>query len=436
MVDATLLERAQALKQALMEFVLEAEGELAQALETFAADKSRSQVGDITHRDLLIDTFLTEGKVGTQTPLELFLDQTELTEDDRQLLASWSRTFIGLFAVVSASSDGLEVRNWLTDKHYTLSTDTPETARQEGEILLTRIAPLDENRWMFSGSPTVMGKLGKPKLAVAIGNFRQSYKSALYSDAPDLLEQAWQSVEQYHQEFSTFFGGDEVVLPGYQLDKKLQEFQEQLTQKQLSLAGIDPHKSLTAAATEAGVEPEAIDAVAESLGMNAQTASQVFNQKSAAKMVTPKIELPPDLKKAEQVTVLADARWGQMFLPTYHSLKVLLEGKDWQNVKGGEKMVRSALESPSFNAFVWRRLAHQYATPLETGLRSILDRPEFTLDNDLDSLLQEFKKPLEPELPDIASVPLHLHTLFQEALTEVSKTKPKGKSGKGAKGFG
>jgi len=37
-----------------------------------------------------------------------------------------------------------------------------------------------------------MGKLGS-KLAVAIGNFKENYKTALYSDAPELLEQAWQS---------------------------------------------------------------------------------------------------------------------------------------------------------------------------------------------------------------------------------------------------
>jgi len=231
------------------------------------------------------------------------------------------------------------------------------------------------------------------------------------------------------------------VLQGYQLDKKLKEFQELLTQKQLATAGIDPNKSLAEAAAEAGVGQEAIDAMAESLGMDAQAVSQAFNHKSAAKMMTPKVELPSDLKKADQVTVLADARWGQMFLSSYHLFKTLLEkarsGEDWQSVKGGEKLVRSFLESPNSNAFVWRRLAHEYPEALETVLRVVLDRPEFALSDDLDSLLQNHKKPLEPELPDIASVPLHLHNLFQDALAEVSKTKPKGKaSGKAAKGFG
>lgn len=58
------------------------------------------------------------------------------------------------------------------------------------------------------------------------------------------------------------------------------------------------------------------------------------------------------------------------------------------------------------------------------------------MQENLNTLLQEFNKPIEPELPDIASVPIHLHNLFQEAVVEVSKSKPKGKGQKqSAKGF-
>jgi hypothetical protein len=59
-----ILERSRELKQALVEFVLEAEGELAEALESYAAEQSRRKRGDSVQQDLIIDTFLTEGKVG------------------------------------------------------------------------------------------------------------------------------------------------------------------------------------------------------------------------------------------------------------------------------------------------------------------------------------------------------------------------------------
>lgn len=437
-----ILGRARQLKQALIEFVLEAEGELAEALETYAADQSRRERQDIAQRDLVIDTFLTEGKVGDKTPLDLFLkSQSELPESERNLVSNWHRSFIGLFTVVQVMPDGFDLMNWLTAKQYIVKPNNPQTLEEmmrfkEGDILLTRIAPVTDSYWMFSGPCIPMGRLGKPKLAVAIGNFKENHKQALYSDAPELLEQAWQSVEQYHQDFLNFFGNEEVTLPGYQLSKKIAEFQEVLTKQRLASAGIDQSKSLSEIAEEAGVTAEEIKAAAVEAGADSQAVSQLIDSKNPTKMVLPKVELPTDLKKAEQVTALTHPRWGQIFLPTYSQFKSVLEAEDWQAVEGAEKLIRQYLEDQKINSFIWHRLAQAYPTQLEKVLQTVLKRPDFNLEGDLDTLLQEFNKPLEPELPEIASVPIHLHNLFQEALAEVNKSQSKGKvKKKTGKGF-
>jgi len=441
-VDA-ILERSHQLKQDLTDFVLDAEGELAQALETYAAIKSRRGSGDTAHQDLIIDSFVTEGRVGDSSPLDLYIQSyPELPESDRQLINSWHRTFIGLFAITQILPDGFELMNWLTNIHYIVKPSNAQTLQnlsrlKEGEILLTRISPVTDTFWTLSGPYTQMGKLGKPKLAVAIGNFKENYKNHLYSDAPDLLEEAWQSVEQYHQNFIDFFGSEEITLPGYQLNKKIAELQEILTQKTLKAAGIDPSKSLEEVVQEAGIEQEEIKAAAEEMGADAKVVSQMFDNKNGtSKMVMPKIDLPADLRKAEQVTTLSHPRWGQMFLPTYSKAKAILEAEDWQSIEGSEKLIRHYLEDKNINAFIWQRLAQKYPTQLEKVLQNVLQRPDFRLESNLDALLQEFNKPQEPELPEIASVPIHLHNLFQEALGEVSKSKPKGKGQKNpAKGF-
>ena len=432
-----ILERSRELKQALIEFVLDAEGDLATSLESYVAAKSRPQGNrhDATYeQNLLIDSFVSEGKVGDKTPLDLFLEShPDLSEGDRTLVSSWQRSFIGLFAISQILPDGFELINWLTAKHYTVKPNDPlileEMARlKEGDILQTRIAPVTDAYWMLSGPYMSMGRLGKPKLAVAIGNFKEHHKDALYSDAPDLLEQAWESVAEYHHQFLDFFGSDEVTLPGYQLNKKISELQELLTKRQLAAAGIDDSKSLSEIAEEAGVTEEELKAAAEEAGADSTAVSQLFDSSQGkTKMVTPKVELPADLKKAEQVTVFTHPRWGQMFLPTYPQFKTILESEDWQNNKDTNKVVRKYLEDPTINVFIWHKLAKAYPTQLEKVLQAFLERPEFKLERDLDALLQEHKKPLEPELPEIASVPLHLHNLFQEALTEVNKSKSKGK---------
>lgn len=438
-----ILARSRPLKQALVDFVLDAEGELATALERYSAEQlARSQQPDQHQQTLVVDRFVIEGKVGEQTPIDLFLAETPaLSESDRQLLQSWQRSFVGLFAVTAKLPDGFELMNWLTAKPYTVKPNDPagleEMQRLKlGEILLTQIAPVTQTDWTFSAPWKAMGNLGKPKLAVAIGNFKQNYKEALYSDAPELLEEAWRSVERYHQDFLDFFGGDAITLPGYQLGKKIAEFQDVLTKKQLAEAGIDESKSLADLAAEAGMDEADIEEAAAAMGADAKVVSTMLKSKeTAAKMVAPKIDLPPELKKAENVTVLAHPRWGQMFLPTYTQFETLLQADDWQSLPGAEKLVRKYLDDVTINAFVWHRLAAAHPTTLETVLRSVLDQPTFDLQTDLEPLLQQHQKPLQPELPEIASVPLHLHELFQEALKEVSK-KPKEKDGqKPKKGF-
>ncbi len=434
------MERSRELKQALIEFVLEAEGELAASLESYVAAKSRPQGNrhDATYeQNLLIDSFITEGKVEDKTPLDLFIEShPELSQSDRALINGWQRSFIGLFAVIQTLPDGFELMNWLTAKHYTVKPNDPVSLEEmkrfkEGDILLTRISPVTDSYWMYSGPCMPMGRLGKPKLAVAIGNFKENHKDALYSDAADLLEQAWESVAEYHQEFLDFFGSDEVTLPGYQLNKKINELQEVMTKRRLASAGIDESKSLSEIAEDAGVTEEELKAAAEEAGADSTAVSQLFDKSQGkTKMVMPNIELPAELKKAEQVTVFTHPRWGQMFLPTYTQFKTILESEDWQNNPVTNKLVRKYLEDPTINVFIWHKLAELYPTQLEKVLQAFLERPEFKLERDLDALLQEHNKPLEPELPEIASVPIHLNNLFQEALAEVNKSKSKGKGKK------
>lgn len=435
-----LLTEAKNLKERFIEFVFEAEGGLASSLEKYVADRTRAKSQDIAHRDLVIDSFLAEGRVEEQSPIDLFLNSGEpLSDVERQLLLGWKRSFLGLFAVKQRLEDGFELMNWLTAKHYIVKPNNESSWEemqrfQEEEIILTRISPITDQYWMFSGPCISMGRLGKPKLAVAIGNFKDQHKSQLYSDAPELLEQAWQSVEEYHHDFVEFFGQDEVTLPGYQLKKKIEEFQEFLTQKRLKTSGIDPNKSLEEMAQEAGMSAEELQEAAAESGMDESAIQKALKSPQASKMVAPKVDLPDHLKKAEQVTVLAHPRWGQIFLTDYTQLQSAVENGD--TAEATQKRLNKYLEDPAINVFVWQKLAEKYPQQLEQVLRTVLERPDFSLSADFERLMAEFNKPIQPELPEIASVPIHLHNLFQDALMEVNKkakSKSKPKSSKGFK---
>lgn len=439
-----IFERAIALKQDLIDFVLDAEGELATALESYSAVQlaqvAQSPAHNLMPYEMVTESFLASGKVGDKTPIDLFIEDTsQLTDTDRQLLKQWRRSFPGLFVVIEVLPDALELRNWLTAKHYLVQVPPAQLARlTAGEILLTYLTPVTEQQWICS-KIVGLGKLGKPKLAVAIGNFKQCYGKYLYSDAPELLTEAWRSVEQYHQDFVDFFKADEVTLPGYQWAKQLTAFQEVLTQRRLAAAGIDSSKTLAQLAEEAGLPPEdlaeglAEDLAEELLGEEAGK-EQLGKEPATTKMVNPTVELPNSLKKAEQVTALTHPRWGQTFLSTYWALKTALEAQSLEPAT--RAIVLQCLRDSQVNAHIWQRLAQQYPVALEKVLQYTLERANFDLATDLEPLLQEFNQPLEPILPEIASVPLHLHELFQEALLEVGKDKSKGKvKRKSAVGF-
>jgi hypothetical protein len=437
-----MFARAGILWTAIIESIQTAEGIVAIALESYVARQLiRNPQLDPGQRKLLVHRFAIEGEVDGKTPLELFLaSQTDLTAEDRQLIGSWRNSFVGLLSIVQIFPNGLEVMNWLTAKHYRIQfTDASSQAAMSrlkiGDVIIAQMSQIIDIDWAILTPWIALGRLGRPKLAVAVGAFRQNYPHYLYSDAPEQLAASWESVVVYHDRFVEFFGTDELTLTGKELETRIGEFQTWMVDKQLATAGIDKSKSLNELATDAGLEADDLQALTTTLGLSDSSASQ--GQTTAiGKMVSPKVELPPPLKSAAAVTALSHPHWGQMFLVDYPRLKNLLAPEDPQFLPADLKFIHKCLADPLMNAFIWRRLATEFPQQMETAIRLTLGLPDFKLSTDLDPILTKFNKFLEPDLPDLASVPIHLHELFQAAVLEVSKEKVKPKSQPKKTGFG
>jgi hypothetical protein len=462
MFDPTFA-RAGVLWTAIIEFIQTAEGTMAVALESYIARQLiRSPQLDPGQRKLLVHRFAIEGEVEGKAPLDLFLaSQIDLSNADRQLILGWRKSFVGLLSIVQIFPEGLEVMNWLTAKHYRIQftdllSQTAMSRLKIGDIIIAQISRVSDSpgerlrqrNWAILAPWIALGKLGNPKLAVAIGAFRQNYPHYLYSDAPEQLAASWESVVVYHDRFVEFFGTDEITLTGKELELRIGEFQTWMVAQQLDSAGIDKSKSLTELATEAGLEAEDLQALTTTIGLTDSSATQ--GQATAiGKMVSPKVELPPQLKSATAVTALSDPHWGQMFLVDYPRLKTLLTHGDHQYLPADLQFIYKCLADPLMNAFVWRRLATEFPQQLETTLNQLSDlinvdsQQHFsspsqlpTPNSQLNSVLTKFNKYLEPDLPDLACVPLHLHELFQSAVLAISKEKTKSKSQPKKTGFG
>lgn len=435
------IERAIQLKQMLVDFVYDAEDELAVALETYAAAKSRHNSYGIKQQNLTTDLFITEGRIKEQNPLAIFLDQADnLTAEEIKLMRQWHNNFIGLFEIVEITDDSYQLINWLTAKKYEVyghsGISQKESARwQPGEIILTIIAPFNDRQWFFFSDRVIKGKLSKPKLAVAIGEFRDNYPEFLYADAPELLEQAWESVAIYHQEFVAYFGDNFLTLPGYKLNQKIGELQQIMSKKLLAQAGIDEFKSVSEILTESGVTEAELTENAAELGVDSKEIENLIKNKNKLSMVTPKVDLPPEIKQAETVTVFSHPRWGQMFLPNYEKLTQLLTSEHPESQENSELLSRKYLEQPQANYYVWQHLKQKYPQALAQLLQSYTKLEQFNLETDLEPLLLKYGKSSTPQLPSIASVPIHLNNLFEEAVAQVQKSKSKTKKKKSKKGF-
>lgn len=437
---------ARELKQSLIDFVYEAEGELAVALETYAAEHARGDRYDPRAQELTLDQFITRGRVGDKAPWEIFLATKEdLSENDRAWISNLPRSFTGLFEVIAGRDNrGFELKNWLSDKSYLVLPD-PNLKGSEvmnweaGEIVLTRLMPLDETWWMVTGACIPKGKLGKPKLAVAVGEFKKHHRDSLYGDAPELLARAWLSVARFHQQFLEYFGQEHLTLPGYQLERKLGELQQKLTEERLTAAGIDSSKSVRELAREQDIdEAELEEAIAASNPAEAATIRQALDLQLTTAMRVPKVNLPDEIKKAEAVTAFSHPRWGQIFLPSYPKFQTLLAKEDPTQEPNCQPLVQNYLEAETKNYFIWQQLRQENPEKLQQVLRFVLERPDFDIQQDLEALMEEYNKPLQPELPDTASVPQHLYDLFEAAIAQTKKlqTKSKKKAKPKAKGFG
>jgi hypothetical protein len=439
----SLFVRAGVLWSAIIESIQASEGNMAAGLESFNARQLiRSPQLDSGQRKLLTHRFAIEGEVDGKSPLELFLaSQIDLNLTDRQLISSWRRSFVGLLEIVQIFPNGLEVMNWLTAKHYRIqfvdeSSQTAMSRLKVGEIIIAQLSPIQDIDWAILAPWLTLGRLGRPKLAVAVGAFRQNYPHYLYSDAPASLAAAWESVAVYHDRFVEFFGSDEITLSGSQLQTRIGEFQTWLVAKQLDTAGVDRSKSIADLADDAGVEAEELASMTATLGLTDANVPQGQKQKNMEQMIASPVELPAHLKTAVAVTALSHPYWGQMFLADYPQLRTLLIPVTTEYPSPDLNFIRKCLADPVMNAFVWRRLATQFPQQLQTAICQIFELPNFNVSTDLDPILSKFNKYLEPDLPDLASVPIHLHELFQAAVRDVSKEKVKPKSLSKKTGFG
>lgn len=103
--------------------------------------------------DSLLEALLFEAHIESKTPLELFVEQADLSEADRKYYQHWiDESIFSTFEVKKVSiGSSLEIQDFHGGKIYLVYEKLATYSLQEGMSIMTRIIPYRE-QWVFTGA--------------------------------------------------------------------------------------------------------------------------------------------------------------------------------------------------------------------------------------------------------------------------------------------
>jgi hypothetical protein len=105
----------------------------------------------------------------------------------------------------------------------------------------------------------------------------------------------------------------------------------------------------------------------------------------------PEMHFPKGLLKSKDVGIVFDELSGQHYLINYGIILNVFQSPDELKIPRYKRDILTYLEDQTISPHVFRRLLFKYPQNAEFIIRKILDRPEFSLEKDFDSLMDEFK---------------------------------------------
>jgi len=105
----------------------------------------------------------------------------------------------------------------------------------------------------------------------------------------------------------------------------------------------------------------------------------------------PEMSFPEGLLKSKDVGIVFDELSGQHYLINYGIILNVFQNPDELKIQRYKRDILTYLEDQTISPHVLKRLFFRYPQNAEFVIREILDRPEFSLEKDLDPLMDEFK---------------------------------------------
>jgi hypothetical protein len=353
--DDDLLDRAGELKQQLVAFSQQPRYD--RAFREVLAERSGDPARLNDNRLMMLwDYFVLEHRLRNgRTVVEQFVDaHPDLSDSEREMLLGWRDVVQGPFEVRGRDGRALVVVNLVDELIYRVRSNVGVSVFRQmprRSFLITRLVPVGDE-WMLSG-PTSVLRPGERDVAFGLA-WEMSLRTpeAVYRN-PEKLARAWELQREDRDRFVRFFGADEVVVHGEQVQQRMADY--------WSFCRQDPRR------TEAS------------------------GSSSGAGRAAPMFELAPEVVDAETVGLIYDEEEGLGFYAEFGLVAAAFADPDLLRRRRHREQVLAYLHDDSVEPMVLRRLAARDPERASVVFRRLLKRPRFDWAHDGEDTLRALK---------------------------------------------
>ena len=285
------------------------------------------------------------------TAIDRFVSETsDLSEKEKPIVLRWKDPVVGFFQVKRALPDGFVAENLINEVDYTIKPTTIpqqlERLAKPGAFFRAKIIPVSDNEYIFSGVQEFLD-ISEKEILKRVANLQMKHPQFAFRDNEERIRRGFEFQKKDRELFIEYFGSDEVLTEGKKLPTLADEFMNYRLAKR--------EKPLPE-----GYKP-------------------------------PEMNFPKGLLKSKDVGIVFDELSGQHYLVNYGIILNIFQSPDEEKIKRHKRDILTYLKDQTISPHVLRKLFFRFPQNAEFIIRKILDRPEFSLERDLDSLMDEFK---------------------------------------------
>jgi len=286
-----------------------------------------------------------------RTVIDRFVSEySDLNEKEKAIVLRWKDPIVGLFQVKRALPDGFVTENLINEVDYTIKPTTIpeglERSARPGAFFMAKIIPASDNEYIFSGIQEFFNSPEEEILKI-VGSLQMKHPEFAFRDNEEKIRRGFELQKEDRELFIEYFRSDEVLTEGRKLSALAAEFMDYRLSK------------LTKPLPE-GYKP-------------------------------PEMHFPKGLLKSKDVGIVFDELSGQHYLVNYGIILNVFQSPDEVKIQRYKRDILTYLEDQTISPYLLKRLFFRFPQNAEFIIRKILDRPEFSLEKDFGSLMDEFK---------------------------------------------